>query len=501
MRYLVTAEEMSRYDKYATEEIGIPAVVLMERAALAAFRRIERHSRKSVKTERRALILAGMGNNGGDGLALARLLSEAGYVVELWCVGDEGRASELWRQQKKILAPYPVRFGTKPSRNEYTVLVDALFGVGLSRDVAGKYWDAVNAFNCLKGRKYALDLPSGVDADTGKILGTAVRADETITFGFCKRGLVLYPGCESAGKVTVADIGIPKLCFQAGKPGMFALDEETKELYPARDAGGNKGTFGKVLLVAGSVGMAGAAVLAAGAAYRAGAGMVRVITPEENRNILQTAVPEAMTGTERDLAAGLAWADVIAVGPGLGRSAMALDMLRQTLCHSSLPLLIDGDGLNLLAEHEELRRLAAGQGRQGRALVLTPHPGELSRLTGRELSEIKENLSGCGRELAMELQAVVAAKDARTFICGPGRPLCVNLSGNSGLATAGSGDVLAGVIAGLLAQGMGAYEAACAGVCIHGRAGDRAADRLGEHACMAGDLRDFMEAGRERERE
>ena len=159
MRYLVTAEEMRRYDEYTTEEIGIPAAVLMERAALAAFWRIEEYGR-SVKGERTALVLAGMGNNGGDGLALARLLSEAGYAVVLWSVGDEKRASELCRQQKKILGRYPVHFGTKPSENEYTVLVDALFGVGLSRDVAGRYGDAVNTFNCLKGRKYALDKTS-----------------------------------------------------------------------------------------------------------------------------------------------------------------------------------------------------------------------------------------------------------------------------------------------------------------------------------------------------
>lgn len=492
MRYLVTAEEMRRYDEYTTEEIGIPAAVLMERAALAAFWRIEEYGR-SVKGERTALVLAGMGNNGGDGLALARLLSEAGYTVELWSVGDEERASGLWRQQKKILGRYPVHFGTKPSENEYTVLVDALFGVGLSRDVAGRYGDAVNAFNCLKGRKYALDLPSGIDSDTGRILGTAVRADETITFGFCKRGLVLDPGAELAGKVTVADIGIPELCFQVGKPGMFALDEETKVLYPGRDPRGNKGTFGKVLLIAGSRGMAGAAVLAARAAYRAGAGMVKVITPEENRCILQGAVPEALTGTEEELTESLAWADVIAVGPGLGRSGQALELLSQTLCHSGLPLLIDGDGLNLLAERKDLRRLLAEQGRQGRKIVLTPHPGELSRLVVRELPEIKADLCGSGCELAMELQAVVAAKDARTFVCGPGRPLCVNLSGNSGLATAGSGDVLAGIIAGLMAQGMGPFEAACAGVCIHGRAGDRVCSRIGEHACMAGDLLTFMD--------
>ena len=170
-----------------------------------------------------------------------------------------------------------------------------------------------------------------------------------------------------------------------------------------------------------------------------------------------------------------------------------MELLSQTLCHSGLPLLIDGDGLNLLAERKDLRRLLAEQGRQGRKIVLTPHPGELSRLVVRELPEIKADLCGSGCELAMELQAVVAAKDARTFVCGPGRPLCVNLSGNSGLATAGSGDVLAGIIAGLMAQGMGPFEAACAGVCIHGRAGDRVCSRIGEHACMAGDLLTFMD--------
>lgn len=488
MRYLVTAEEMRSYDRYMSEEVGIPSAVLMERAALAAFRRIREYGEENREAGRDVLIMAGTGNNGGDGLALARLLAEAGYRTEVWCPGDAARASGQWKQQRKILDSYPVSFVTIPGREEYTILVDALFGVGLSREIDGVYAESIEVFNRLGGWKLALDLPSGVDSDTGRILGTAVQADETVTFGFCKRGLVLYPGCTRAGRIRTEDVGISEIAFDGAEPGMFVLDEETEKLLPKRDPQGNKGTFGRVLLAAGSVNMAGAAILAARAAYRTGAGMVKVITPPENRIVLQTAVPEALLGTEADLESSLRWADVIAVGPGLGTGSDALRVLERLIRESGLPLLIDADGLNLLAKERELRELLAAQGRRGRGIVLTPHMGELARLTGKGIPELKEDPAGCGRELAMELQAVVAVKDARTFICQAGKPVCLNLSGCSGLATAGSGDVLAGGIIGLMAQGMEPYRAACVGACIHGRRGEAISARLGEHACMAGDL-------------
>lgn len=418
MRYLVTAEEMRRADNFTIKEIGIPAMVLMERAALAAYQAIEKYCPGHPAAGKTALVMAGVGNNGGDGLALARLLSEAGFYTEVWVVGEEAKASEQWRQQRKILEHYPVVFCSKPGRDEYTILVDALFGVGLSREISGVFESAVEAFNGLQGWRLALDIPSGVDSDTGRILGQAsVRADGTVTFGFCKRGLVLYPGCLAAGKVTTAQIGIPQTAFGSDLPGMFAWDEEPEELLPKRCPWGNKGTFGKVLLAAGSPGMAGAAVLAARAAYRAGAGMVRVITPAENREILQVSVPEALVGTEEELTSCFEWADVIAVGPGLGKSAAARRMLSEALAGSFLPLLIDGDGLNLLAEDPDMRRMLAEQGAGGRTIVLTPHVGELARLSGKGIPEIRESVADSGRDLAMELQAVVAAKDARTFIC------------------------------------------------------------------------------------
>lgn len=501
MKYLVTAAEMRRYDSNTIEKIGIPACVLMERAALAAAEAIqEAETGKEQKRNRRALIMAGMGNNGGDGLALARLLSERAYSVEVWCVGDRKKASGEWRRQKEILRAYPVIFTDAPARDSYDVLVDALFGVGLSREITGEFTQAVDKYNQTEGFKLALDVPSGVDSDTGRVWGCAVRADATVTFGFCKRGLALYPGCLYAGQVRMADIGISKVSFFGEEPGLFAYDEEPEALLPKRREDGNKGTFGKVVLIAGSVNMAGAAVLAARAAYRIGAGMVKVITPKENRLIVQESVPEALLGTEEDLEEALRWADVAAVGPGIGTDERAESCLEKVICDSGLPLVMDADALNLLAEDPALSERLAMQAKEGRKIVLTPHVGEMSRITGTAIPELKKDLERYGRELAERLHAVVAAKDARTFICGEGRASCVNLTGNHGMATAGSGDVLTGIVAGLLAQDMSAFDAASVGVYLHGIAGERAVSSLGAHACMAADIAAHLRMPRECDR-
>lgn len=487
MKYLVSASEMRRYDNNTIEKIGIPACVLMERAALAAVEAAEAHC-SGLKGGKSALIMAGMGNNGGDGLAAARLLSEKGYRVEVWCTGNHEKASGQWKQQRAILGNYPVEFSERPTMPRYTILIDALFGVGLSREISGEHGEAVRIFNSLEGWKLALDLPSGIDSDTGKVWGCAVKADKTVTFGFCKKGLMLYPGYGYAGEIVTADIGITERCFLGDAPDVYAYDEEPRVLMPKRDSGGNKGTFGKVLLAAGSVNMAGAAVLAARAAYRAGAGMVKVATAAENRTIVQQAVPEALFGTWESLAEDMEWADVIAVGPGLGKSDAAGCVLEQVARESGKPLLVDADGLNLLSGNARLRALLAGQAAAGRELVLTPHVGELARLTGKTVAECRDDLPGIGRGLAESFHGVVAAKDARTFICGENHAFCMNLSGNCGMATAGSGDVLAGIIAALLAQGMEAFEAAAVGAYIHGLAGDRVSGEKGAYACMAWDI-------------
>lgn len=495
MKYLVTAAEMKQYDANTIEKTGIPGMVLMERAALAAFSVIEERfgrGRQGIQSRKyegnNVLILTGTGNNGGDGLALARLLWEAGWTVDVWCVGNPVKASSQWKQQEYILKNYPVRVGSKPQREEYNIIVDALFGVGLSREITGENARAIETCNDMKGVKLAIDLPSGIHSDTGAVLGCAFRADVTVTFGFVKRGLMLYPGAVYAGEVICVPIGITERSFYGQMPEMFYYDEPVEELLPARDPAGNKGTFGKVLLIAGSPYMAGAAVLCAKAAYRAGAGMVKVLTSEENRTILQETVPEALLGTYENLEESLAWADVIGIGPGIGTGEESRKMLCRVIGESSLPLVVDADGLNLLSKDAALTEMLANQGEQGRKIVLTPHVGELSRLTKQPIPVLKEDLPGWGRKLSGRLHAVAAVKDARTFVCREGKPVCANIRGNSGMATAGSGDVLAGIITALLAQGMDDFESACVGVYLHGDAGERAAACKGEYGCMAGDI-------------
>lgn len=490
MEYLVTAQEMKRYDEAAISRIGIPALVLMERAALSVREEINKRGLGDMAFGKRktALIVSGCGNNGADSLALARLLSEEGWQVEAIICGRQEKATDQWRTQRAILEKYPVETGSKPQRSEYTILIDALFGVGLSREVQGEFAELICLFNRLEGYKIALDVPSGIHSDTGQELGCAVRADLTVTFAFAKRGLFLREGRSCAGEVAVKDIGIGPAAFFGEEPGCFRYTEPVRELLPHRAPDGNKGTFGKVVLAAGSRNMAGAAVLAARSCYRAGAGMVKVITPQCNRVILQTAVPEALLDDETGLERGMEWADVIAIGPGLGTDGRGEGLLRTALCQSVLPIVIDADGLNLLASSPSLQEITASSGAQGRPVILTPHVGELARLCSVSTAECGKNVPEYAMGLAKRLNCVIVSKDARTFTCMEGKKLCMNTSGNSAMATAGSGDVLTGIIAGLLAQGMGPFEAAGVGVYLHGLAGDKAAGRLGEYAVTAGDI-------------
>ncbi len=497
MEYLVTAKEMKEYDRNTIEKIGIPAAVLMERAALSVWDLIR--ERMSDIAARAVTIVAGMGNNGADGLALARLLSCKGYPVVVYCAGDPARASSEWRRQYSILQHYSVRcldVGTDfkgISGIASGILVDALFGVGLSRDVEGLQRSVVEAMNnCRAEVRIALDIPSGIDSDSGVVRGIAVEGiDYTVTFGFCKRGLRLYPGCRHCGVVILADIGIDQTAFLGQIPQMVCFDTSDRELLPQRDPYGNKGTFGKVLLLAGSKNMAGAALLAAKSAYRTGAGMVRLITASENRVIVQESIPEVLLAEQTDLEESLQWCDVVAIGPGLGKSDTAKACLKAVLQNSDKPLLIDADGLNLLAEEPDLPELLS---QRKRPAILTPHVGELKRLLheSEKTESFKILLHEKAKMLAHKLHTVVVAKDAVTCICAEDHPICVNASANSGMATAGSGDVLAGVIAGLLAQGLSPYEAACKGVRLHALAGGRAVKAHGEHGCMAGDIADHL---------
>ncbi|MDE6517934.1 MAG: NAD(P)H-hydrate dehydratase, partial [Acetatifactor sp.] len=292
----------------------------------------------------------------------------------------------------------------------------------------------------------------------------------------------------------IKEIGINETCFEAAgeKPGMFYYNESLGKLLPPRRADGHKGTFGKVLLIAGFDQMPGAAVLAARAAYQTGAGMVKVVCPEENRSVLQAAVPEALWAEPEGWRMGCEWADVIAIGPGLGKNSRVKAILTGVLTESCLPLVLDADALNLIAGDMSLQILTADQGKTGRGLVLTPHEGELSRLSGKTLEQIREDREHAARILAQDLHCTLVCKGARTLICREQGQNCVNLTGDSGMGTAGSGDVLTGVIAALMAQGADVFSAASVGVYLHGLAGEKAARRYSSYGLTAGKLADAV---------
>ncbi len=492
MRYLVSSNEMKQLDGYSIETMGIPSLVLMERAALCAVEEIE----KRKPSGQRILILSGTGNNGADGLAMARMLTLHGHIVRVIVTGNKAHATEEWLTQfsvcKKMQIPIALEIPTSEEMKEarYDIVVDAMLGTGLSRDVSGKISDCIDAVNRSNAYVVAVDTPSGVSAETGCILGNAVRADLTVTFAYQKLGLALFPGTQYAGECVVRDIGILPQGLEEIIPTAFTLDPEDLADLPERPQDSNKGTFGRVLVVAGSKNMAGAAVLSGKAAYRAGAGLVRIFTPECNRMILQTALPEAILTTYAEDEFSMErmeelcqWANAIVIGPGLGVTPQTTRFLRYILQYGQVPTVVDADALNILVQTPDLMELLRED------CILTPHLGEMSRLTDTPVPEIRADAVGFAREYAEENGITLVQKDARTVVAfSDGSPSYVNLCGNSGMSTGGSGDVLSGVLGGLLAGGLTPKQAASYGVLLHAAAGDRAAAKKGERAMLAGDI-------------
>lgn len=504
--YLVTASQMKLYDTNTIEKYHMPALVLMERAALVT---VEELQRAVGKNPYRVMVVAGCGNNGGDGLAIGRLLMLEGYHVTYVLLGDEGKCTPETARQISILREYGAHIFSTIQDGEYDIVIDAVFGIGLSRQAEGLQRRAIEWINHSGAYICSADIPSGVRADTGEVMGCAVHADMTVTYGFCKLGHVLYPGTGYTGRLVCRQIGIDARSFLGTEPGWYTHAGTDSILLPQRRADGNKGTFGKVLVIAGNSKIAGAAMLATRSAFRTGAGMVKAVTAIENRNMVQQYVPEAMVLAYRNdipcgedsadssdgqtfmdaLREAEAWADVILIGPGIGMAQRARELLRFSILESSLPLVIDADGLNILSQDKDLQAgLASGQKRD-RAVILTPHLGEFSRLYGCSIAQVKEHLTDYPSELGRRLHCTVVCKDARTVVSCPAEKYgYINTTGNSGMATAGSGDVLAGMIAGFLAQGMPQFEAAVAGVYLHGIAGDIAAEKKTEASVMASDI-------------
>ena len=490
MRYLLDGSQARAVDSYNIKELGIPSLALMERAALAVFQEAERRTEPGS----RVLAVCGMGNNGADGLAAARMLKQRGRDVEVVLCGNPENATEEHEIQLAIVKKLGISVRTADNEAEYPIkegcfslIIDALFGVGLKRPLAGSFATAVKAMNESGVPILAVDIPSGISAASGQVLGGAVRASATVTFGYEKLGMVLYPGQDYCGHTTVADIGFSAPGWLPESTARTSGPEILQKL-PVRPADGNKGTFGKVLVFAGSCGMCGAAYLSALAAYRTGAGLVRIFTVQENVPVLQTMLPEAIvTGYDRTAPDGsqaeelVRWADVLVAGPGLSRAPYARTLLSAFLSNIRIPAVLDADALNLLSEDESLRGLLKD------GMILTPHVGEMARLTGKTVQEIKAAPAETAAGVRDRYGVVCVLKDARTIVASE-NGIYVNTSGNCAMATGGSGDVLSGVIGGLLAGGMDPAGAAEAGVYLHGAAGDAAAAKLGKHAVLASDI-------------
>ena len=505
MQYITKREEIQAIDAYTIDEVGVPSMVLMERAAMSVAKVLMEYIEElELPDPIRVLIVTEGGNNGGDGLALARMLCEAGLTVQVWQIGGVRHESEQYVMQKNILnrLGIPVYRGVSPEiidewkKPKYDIIVDAIFGVGLKRDVESPQREVIEALNELGGLKCAVDIPSGIDSTSGRVLGTAFRADVTVTFGAMKLGHIFGEGSEYSGDVLVADIGFPSQAFLARQPECYYYDESDLSRLPLRKKNGNKGTFGKVTVVAGSSETCGAAVLAATSAYRTGCGLVEVITHLNNREALQKHLPEALIHVyeSKEQAKELIqkasqWADVIVAGPGIGLSSVGCSIVQEVLSVNK-PLILDADAITILSEHTKWweDRIAAKYA----PVVITPHMKEMERISGLSMEELKTEPWASARKMS-DKGYICVCKDYRTVVTEPRKDGCyVNLSGNDGMAVGGSGDVLTGVIAGLFAQGLSLGDAARLGVYIHGLAGDVAAERRGHYSMLASDIIDGL---------
>lgn len=490
MQLWVNAAQMKAADQYTIQKLGVPSLELMEHAAQACVQVLE-----DEKVDlSHVCVVCGSGNNGGDGFAIARILQNNRYSVETFCVGNPEHYTEETQEQMHRLQECggKITYGM-PQEDSYSVVIDAVFGVGLSRKVEGRYRQVIEQMNRMRGTKFAVDIPSGLSATTGCILGCAFKADYTVTFQLKKIGLELSQGRTMAGRVIVPDIGIStdSICEDQEIVRTAGKDIYRKML-PDRPEDSNKGTYGRLLVIAGSKGMAGAAYLNAHAAYMTGAGLVRVYTSSDNREILQTLLPEAIITTyeeynKEELLSLLTWADGVCIGSGLGMSRLSEKILKTVIEYVKVPCLIDADGLNLLAENKNyLNQMAE------RRFVITPHMKEMSRLTGISVEELKADRILILKDFISRYRITCVLKDSRTLIASEEKGIRMNLTGNSAMAKAGSGDVLAGVISGWMVQGKEAEDAAELGTYIHGLSGDLAKFEKGVYSVMARDLIEYI---------
>ena len=507
---ILTAEQIREIDRLSTEQFGIPSILLMENAGMRVVEALE--GRFEDLEELTIAILCGKGNNGGDGFVVARQLIQKGCYPFVFLFSEESEVKGDAKTNLEILKA----IGCPPTvvTNEHDwyeerlevidadIIVDALLGTGLSKPLNGLYKSIVETLDDFVGATIvSIDVPSGLQTNDSRVGGPAVEADLTVTFTALKPCLVLPPSHDFAGDVFVADIGNPHELLESGELNLHLIEPS---LFPAarhiRESDTNKGDYGKVLVIGGSRGKSGAAAMSGQAALRAGAGLVTVATASSVLPSIAASMPELMTeplaetgeGTiaGQDISKIVHGKTVLAIGPGLTTHPETAAFVRGLIRDTTLPVVIDADGLNAFDGHsDEIRG-------NGQARILTPHPGEMARLIGGEISQVVDNRVEVARSFATEHKVYVVLKGFRTVVATPDGSAYVNSTGNPGMATGGTGDVLTGMIAGLLGQeNLGDFvERLCLAVYLHGLAGDLAAEELGEEVMVATDILRFLPA-------
>lgn len=480
---VASAAEMKQIDCLAQEDFRISGAILMERAALAVRQVIlERFG----LAEKKIYIFCGKGNNGGDGLALARLLMETTAEVIVALAFERSQFHGLAQENLISAEKFGIRIVdwqtvSAAELKRADLIVDAMLGTGATGEPKGAVAAIISMINDSGKPVIAVDVPSGVNVDNGQICGVAIKAKVTVTFGLPKPGLLVYPGAEAGGELVIDPIGFPRTLLESNTLKMNLLSEaEVRELMPKRPPTAHKGATGHVLIIGGAMGMTGAAALCSLGALRAGAGLATVGI--QDQNVFPEKPAEVMALAWDQISTVLEKADAVVFGPGASVGERVRDLLIQLLNSCKVPLVIDADGLNLLAEGSiNLHEFNL-------PITLTPHPGEMSRLSGLPTPEIQENRIDVARRFAKEWGVTLVLKGARTIIADGADHIYINLTGNAGMATAGMGDALAGIIGGLLAQGMASPDAATVGVYLHGLAGDLAAGKHGPRGIITTDL-------------
>lgn len=502
---VVTAHTMQEIDRRAIDEFNISGLKMMESAGRSCVDEII----SQFGSKGCAVIIAGKGNNGGDGYVIGRLLGQKGWIVAVYVMSEpasiSGDAAVNLEKLPREIVHYCPHEGQLPALHmdeifQADVIIDALLGTGLRSDISGVYLEAIDLINASGRPVLSVDIPSGIHGTTGRILGDAVRASTTVTFAFAKLGHVLFPGAEHTGKLVIADIGIPHALMESASGYDFLNDLSIRPMLRRRDRLAHKGHFGHCLIIAGSTGKTGAAALAANSAVRAGSGLVTLAVAESLHQILEMKTTEVMTVPLPDSNSGyltssafpvldklLQGKDAVGLGPGLDRRPGTTSLVQTIVESVALPLVIDADGLNALAEDITILRR-----KKSANVVLTPHPGEMARLLGTSIPDVEAIRISVAQEFARNYGVYLVLKGARTIIASPNGTAAINGSGNPGMATGGMGDVLTGMITSLLGQGYSTWDACLLGVFLHGYAADLVAVEKGEIGICATDVQEKL---------